>query len=341
MLIVITKNKKLICLIFFSFALLLPPVQAGQLNVQFENDGLFNNDGNYTNGFSLAWESKPLLSHQSNLHADIPSLSKLQHKLRLPITQTHSAWGLKLSQRMWTPNIISIKEPQSDDRPYAGLLEIESHIADYGAIYAQKNWLSLGIMGPKSKAETVQKRVHSITGSTPPQGWQYQIEEQVTLQLAYEVDALFFRSQESQSKLFTNNQWEISGYSHIALGNFNTEASLGLSFRWGTQLSKTFGRLSSHFGHIGNTIQVVGSSNFSVFSRFQLGYRLSDLTIEGDLPYKSAVNIQHKQARATLGVNWAMGDFGITWSLNSYTRSYISDNKSWHSYGSFILSYAI
>ncbi len=315
--------------------------QAGQLNILFENDGFSASDGNYTNGFSFAWESKALLSHQQYLPATIPVFFQLQQHFRLPISKSHTAWGIKLSQRMWTPNDISVIEAQSDDRPYAGFLQIESHTADYGTKFSQKNWLALGIIGPKSKAEQVQTKAHSLTDSTPPQGWQYQVQDQVTVQLAYEIDALLFRSSKFRGKIFTHNQWEVSSYSHIALGNFNTEASLGLLFRLGTILNKTFGRLSSHFGHIGNTTDVISSNNFTVYSRLQLGYRFNDLTIEGKLPYESNVAIEHNQAKATVGIHWTINNYAITWSLNSYTRSYSSDKKSWHSYGSLTLSCAI
>lgn len=320
---------------------MLLPVHAGQLNIQLENDGLFASDGNYTNGFSLAWESKPQLSHQYYLSTSMPKLSQLQHYIILPVTETHSAWGMKISQRMWTPNDISVREPQSDDRPYAGLLEIESHTADYGTKFAQKSWLALGVMGPKSKTEYMQTKVHALIGSTTPLGWQYQVQEQVTLQLAYELDALLFRTKIYRSKFSDNNQWEVSTYSHLSLGNFNTEASLGLLFRWGIGLNNTFGRLSSHFGHTGNTTQVISTNNFTVYSRFQLGYRFNDLTIEGELPYESNVDIEHNQAKALIGVRWTIDDYAITWSLNSYSRAYNKDSNSWHSYGSLTLSCAI
>jgi len=324
----------------------LLPVNAGQLNVQLENDGLFANDSNYTNGFALGWESKPLLSSQYNRPSGMPLFFQLQHSFKFPIAQTRSAWGGKLSQRMWTPNEIELAEPQIEDRPYAGLLELESHTANYGSRFAQKNWLAIGIIGPKSRAEQVQKRVHGITGSTPPQGWQHQIQNQVTLQFAYEVDALLFRTKKLRAKeyhgpLFTNKQWELSSYSHIALGNFKTEASLGLLFRWGGMLDKTFGRLSSHFGHTGNTTEVIRTSNFIVFSKMQIGYRFNDLSIEGELPYESTIGIQHKQAKLALGINWTVEDFAIIWSLNSYTRAFVTDKKSWYSYGSLTLSCAI
>lgn len=339
-------NIKIFLFTFSSCIWVLLPVKAGQLNIQLENDGLFANDGNYTNGFALGWESKPLLGHQYNLPSSMPLFFQLQHSFKLPVSQTHSAWGAKLSQRMWTPNEIELSEPQSDDRPYAGLLELESHSADYGSRFAQKNWFTLGIIGPNAMTEQVQKKVHSITGSTSPQGWQHQIQNQVTLQFAYEVDALLFRSKKHRTKkirgpLFTKTQWELSSYNHIALGNLKTEASLGLLFRWGGMLNKTFGRLSSHFGHTGNTSEIVRTSNFIVFSKMQIGYRFNDLSIEGDLPYESEIYIQHKQAKLALGINWTVEDFAITWSLNSYTRAFVTDSKSWYSYGSLTLSCAI
>ncbi|WP_019026973.1 lipid A deacylase LpxR family protein [Colwellia piezophila] len=337
----LNKNKTIVFILFSSWLAILPPSHAGQLTILFENDGILANDGNYTNGFALAWESKPLISLKHYLPASIPLFFQLQHHIRLPIAQTHSAWGVKLSQRMWTPNTITLDVPQPYDRPYAGLLEIETHTADYSPNFAQKSWLTLGIIGPKSKAEQVQKKVHEFTDSTPPQGWQHQIEEQVTFQLAYELDALLFRTQKFRGNLFTDSQFELSSYSHIALGNLNSQASLGLLVKWGTQLNKTFGRLSSHFGHTGNTTDIIHTNNFSLYARVQLGYRFNDLTIEGNLPYDSAVNIQHEQAKAAIGINWTINNYAISWSLNRYTRTYSSDNNAWHSYGSLTLSCAI
>lgn len=341
MLIACSNKNILVPFIFLVFITTMLPAHAGQLNIQFENDGVFATDGNYTNGFSLAWESKPEQVKLDSPPENMPTLFKLQYIIRLPLTQTHSAWGMKVSQRIWTPNNIRILTLQSSQRPYAGLFEIESHTADYGSTLAQKNWLALGVTGVKSKAEFVQTKIHNLIGSIPPLGWQFQVEEEVTFQLAYEVDALLFRSKTFRSKYMDNNQWEISSYSHLSLGNFNTEASAGLLVKWGTGLHNTFGRLSSHFGHTGNTTQVNNNDNFSIYSRFQLGYRFSDLTIEGELPYVSHLDIQHQQARAVLGMQWTIDNYAIGWSLNSYTRAYKSDDKYWYSYGSLTLSYTL
>lgn len=343
------KNNQLVILLFGLLIATSFELHAGQLNIQLDNDVIFTSDGNYTNGFSLSWESKAASinpSHSStnmsaNTSESMPLFFQWQNLIRLPLPQSQSAWGTKLFQRMWTPYEIELSEPQPDDRPYAGLLEIESHTANYGVRFAQKNWLAIGMLGPKSGAEQVQKKIHSLTGSTPPQGWQHQIQDQVTFQLAHEVDLLLFRAAKHSSNYFANNQWEVSSYSHIALGNFNREASLGLLFRWGNSLDKTFGRLSSHLGHIGNFIEATPTSNFTAFSRVEVGYRFNDLSIEGQLPYESNVDTANEQAKISVGVNWTISQFAITWSLNSYSRAYSSDIESWHSYGSFTISYAM
>ncbi|KGJ96973.1 lipid A deacylase LpxR family protein [Colwellia psychrerythraea] len=317
--------------------LTLSPTKAAQLSVQLENDGLFASDGNYTNGFSLAWESKPLQIYHQHLTLSMPLLLQWQYVLRLPVNNKQSAWGVKVSQRMWTPSDIGITYSQSNDRPYVGLVELESHTADYSSSFAQKNWLTLGIIGPKARAERVQTKVHNFTGSTMPQGWQYQVQEQVTAQFAYEVDSLLYRNK----TYFSQSQWDVSGFSHIALGNLETQAAVGLLFRWGTELSSSFGRLSSHFGHIGNLTEVIPDSHITIHARLALGYRFHDLSIEGNLPYESLVELQHKQAKATAGFTWSLDNLALTWSLNTYTRTYQSDTKPWHSYGSLTLSCAL
>ena len=140
----------------------------------------------------------------------------------------------KLYHRMWTPTEIAYDYPQSNERPYAGLLEFESYTGAFSPSLAQKNWLTLGVIGPASFADEMQTFVHKITGSTSPKGWDYQIENQMTYQLAYEVDALLSRQQ-----AFENSQWEISVYNHTMAGNLRSQSSLGLTLRWGDDLAET------------------------------------------------------------------------------------------------------
>ena len=71
----LANSIKKYCSVYFLLTMLLLtliPAQAGQLSVQLENDGLFASDGNYTNGFALAWESKAQLNEHKLTSSTIP-----------------------------------------------------------------------------------------------------------------------------------------------------------------------------------------------------------------------------------------------------------------------------
>ena len=158
------------CLLFSLLS--VPTVNASQLHFQLENDVTFGEDGNYSNGMIFGWESKALSFD--------PADSVGAHNwLNLLIPTQHNAvqaWGLKVSQRMWTPDEIKIAEAQPYDRPYAGFLEFEQHASLYSSDIAQKTWLAIGIMGPASGTEQLQGAIHKVIGASTPLGWHHQIE---------------------------------------------------------------------------------------------------------------------------------------------------------------------
>jgi len=320
---------------FFSTSFLLfisPWVDAGQWHLQVDNDFVFKDDGDYTNGLVLGWESSPM----QNL-GNTASPIRWQSLFSFEQNNAQRAWGLKLTQQMWTPGEIKIEAPQPYDRPYAGYLAIESHTATYGERWAQKNWLSMGVLGPASLTEQLQKVFHKLTPSSTPNGWQHQIENQFTLQLAYEIDALIVRKDAFNNTFTGQTQWELSGFSHSQVGNFRSESDIGLTLRWGTNLADSFGRLSLHNGQIGNISATSHSGSWMLFTRAYLGYRFNDETIDGSLPYESYVEVENNQAGITTGFIWARPSWALAWNFNAYTNEYQSNPERWHGYGSLIV----
>lgn len=322
-------------------------VMAGQWQLQLDNDVIIGSDGNYTNGIMLGWESalNPELK-------SIPLPLIWQKKLLIEQPLSETSWGIKLTQQMWTPLDISITSPQPYDRPYAGLLNFESHRSSYSDTLAQKNWFSVGVIGPASGAEQVQTIIHDITNSTPPAGWVNQISNSLTIQYAYEVDALLIRQQ-----ALWGGQWELSGTSHSQLGNFRSETELGVTFRWGEGLSNSFGRLSYHAGQWGNIGLQHNNTTLFFYTQAKIGYRFNDLTIDGSTPYTSEVTLKHQQAGLNIGVVWTSPTWSIKWGVNSYTQEYqtpsetgfssVSNSDSnassidrWHSYGSVVFTWS-
>ncbi|WP_153912527.1 lipid A deacylase LpxR family protein [Shewanella sp. TC10] len=303
-------------------------VSAEQIYFSFDNDVIIGADGDYSSGFVVGWQSS-----MEQDFSNAGSFFQLQSALMFPQQSEQSLHGAKMYSRMWTPTEIAYDYPQPNERPYAGLLELESFTGQFSSSLAQKNWLTLGVMGPASFAEELQTVVHKITGSTTPKGWDYQIENQVTFQLAYEVDALLNRWQ-----AFDNSEWDISVFNHTMAGNFRSQSSVGLTLRWGDDLAETFGQLSSQAGHMGNYTSAANRyGSWQAYLRMQAGYRFNDLTIEGDLPYDSSLTIEHQQAQANLGVIWAFPTWSVSWSFNFYSKEYESDVDDWHGYG--VISY--
>lgn len=320
-----------------SFLLLASPwVNAGQWHLQVDNDFVFSDDGNYTNGLILGWESTPL----QDLDATASPI-RWQSLFSFEQHDALTSWGLKLSQQMWTPGEIKISTPQPYDRPYAGYLALESHTASYGGRWAQKNWLSLGVVGPASGTDQLQNMFHKLTPSSTPKGWQHQIENQLTLQIAYEVDALLLRQDAFNNTITGKTEWELSGLSHSQVGNFRSETDLGLTFRWGTNLADSFGRLSQHSGQLGNISATAESGSWMFFTRAYIGYRFNDETIDGSLPYESYIEVENNQAGITTGFIWARPSWALAWNFNAYTKEHQSDTDGWHGYGSLIISWQL
>lgn len=305
------------------------PVQANQWYLGLDNDVIIGDDGDFTNGMLIGWQTAD--SDFSNVFWPL----NWQKNLLFPQQSGHKQWGAKVYQRMWTPTEIEYDYAQPNERAYAGLLELESFTGVYSSQFAQKNWFSIGVMGPASGAQATQELVHKITSSTPPQGWQYQMESQLTLQFAYEADYLLTRQH-----VFKDSTWELSGHSYSQLGNFRSETSLGMTLRWGDDLSQSFGQLSSHQGHYGQYSTVAKEhGSWTVFARAQAGYRFNDLTIEGDLPYDSYVQLKHEQAQASAGIIWAFPSWSLSWRFDFYSKEYESDLQDWHGYG--VLNYSL
>lgn len=305
---------------------------AGQWTVQLENDVTFYEDGNYTNGLLLSWQSDYIKKPVKDMH--LPAFLTWQNKLLLSSDYETTNWGIKLSQRMWTPDEIKNDVPQPYDRPYAGLLEIELHNANYSNESAYKNWLSIGVIGPAAGAQKLQRLFHSTTGASSPNGWEYQVHNQAVFTYAYEIDKLIYRNTHN-----SNYQWEINGFGYGALSNVRSEANVGLMLKWGTNLGKTFGRESNHYGQTSNFTSLTESYDLSLFARGHIGYRFNDLTLDGDLPYETRVELQHPQGFLKLGAQLAFPNFSILWSVNGYTKDYQTDPDSWHGYGSLSLSW--
>ena len=119
-----------------------------------ENDFFtaFNDDADYTQGFSLAR------------------------------TDVDGTW--ELGQQIYTPPSKRLNPPPTDERPYAGYAyvrrwwpEQELENSNYGVTYGYE----LGLVGPGAGGKDVQCGLHDLLGQYCPAGWSHQLRNEPTL----------------------------------------------------------------------------------------------------------------------------------------------------------------
>lgn len=148
-----------------------------------------------------------------------------------------TAMGYFLGQNIYTPDHISEPAERSNhDRVFAGWL--------YGGAFAQRATqneiehfeLNLGVIGPSSKAEEMQRFIHRTMGIDEPEGWQNQLGDE------FAVDFTWMRKQKTDGLPFKHTS---NFDSHVEYGftggSVHRNANLGLVLRWGYNLPNDFG----------------------------------------------------------------------------------------------------
>lgn len=199
----------------------------GLLTLQIENDLVAGLDKQYTNGTYLSY-MLPM--------NDLPGWARwTRRQLGGLIDAPDWQAGYGLGQSMFTPSDITDPNPPLDDRPYAGLL--------FGSLYLTADTgkrldtvaLEVGVTGPPSLAETMQKFIHNDLGfGDPPNGWNTQLDTEVTFRVLYE-----------QKRRYDSTLWgyEVDAIPHVAvaLGTVDTSVAAALAVRLGEGLAMDYG----------------------------------------------------------------------------------------------------
>lgn len=142
------------------------------LKINFDNDILDYTDRFYTNGIKIEIITPGLqMNPLSKLMVPYWSSGKNYH-------------GLTLVQNMYTPSTTKTGGILYGDRPYASYLYAGSFkiTNDPEHHFRQTSELDLGIIGPNSYGEWVQRSFHnSVPTNNEPLGWEYQIQNDLVL----------------------------------------------------------------------------------------------------------------------------------------------------------------
>ena len=213
-------------------------LRADTISFVFENDLFAGTDQHYTNGLRLEWLSEPLeenLSNFSNSYTNL--LYKGVNTLPLFDLDSHKRHnaGMSVYQMMYTPREINTTEPNYNDIPYAGHLMFSFFLFEHDEDAYDEYKLQLGIVGPASGAEAVQKSIHELTDSTAPMGWDTQLGTHLTLGISYDHGRRLW-----ERELFWGLHSDLIGNYGGQLGNFITALNTKIDLRIGHNFPKNF-----------------------------------------------------------------------------------------------------
>jgi lipid A 3-O-deacylase len=239
------------------------------VSMKHENDGMASSDdGHFTSGFELNWAYAP--SEQS-------WTQRLATVLPDSLISRADMVAFRLVHQIYTPDNIQQRELIADDRPYAGLV--------YGGMSLYEdlpvgNWrqatdlhLDIGLVGPSSLADSIQREVHRVTESDRPNGWGNQLGDEALVNVA-------LRRQWWHTSPFVGKQFAHGPSMGAALGNLYTYASAGYSVRWGDEASG----IPTLTPNAGSRHHMTSSDGWQwyVFANVEGYYMAQNLTLDGN-----------------------------------------------------------
>ncbi|RZL44326.1 MAG: lipid A deacylase LpxR family protein [Pedobacter sp.] len=217
-------------------------------------------------------------------------------------------YEISAGQKMYTPYWGQVAKKEDQDRPFAGYLYAG---AAYSVFYKKesvlKTSIEIGTVGPNSLAQGAQKFLHKTVGFYTPAGWEYQIRNEVALNLAGNYSRLIHRSEDSAG--------DFSGQGYANLGTTFSGAGASILFRAG-KLNQLFNS-AYHNAVIGDAKTAkLNTSEFFFYAKPQLNIVAYDATIQGSL--------FNNDSPVTFGIKPIVFEqqFGVNYSSKRFTADF-------------------
>ncbi len=310
------------------------------VTVYVENDSFTGTDQHYTNGLKFSWLSPELTQWgqsgwRKTCFEMLPFVNRLEGQKDL---------GLALGQNIYTPRDIEVPNPDRRDRPYAGWTYLEFDFITKTRSIADTFALQVGIVGPHSLAEDTQRLFHQLIGSARPRGWDYQLRDEIGVNLIYE------RRWRMYGRAFSDTLGaDFIPHAGASLGNVQTYANTGGTLRFGYHLPSDFGVQLSRAGSFGASPtddldpRVALNRNFSFFVFGAADGRAiaRDLFLDGNTFRRSrSVQKEYLVADVSAGLGLIAGPWQLTYTQARRTREFKTQAEPFNNFGSFTLSRA-
>lgn len=239
------------------------------LSLAFENDGLGRGDDfHYTYGAQVSYSR------------DDPGQGWRALAAAVGVAREAEPLGLVLGLGLqaFTPEDIRSREPLIDDRPYAGWLYLSLGLAGERMRGRRPSLrqldLILGVVGPDSAAEDMQRAMHRFWAAPHPRGWDHQLEREWTADLHW---------RQSWRLPLGSPRVDLVPQLQVLAGSSQRQAGGGLLLRCGDGLELDFGpALMLPVGHGSTAHNRSESPYWYLFAGAQGRYVDYNLFLDGD-----------------------------------------------------------
>lgn len=291
-----------------------PAYRANSFSLTFDNDVITSDDGGYTSGLSFSWARAPYSRFSSeNLPHWIHALVKNLYINTLP--NKTRAVSYTLVHAMQTPDDIETEALLPDQAPYVGFLGWRGSLHAFDDAVADRLAALLGVVGPITGAEHLQRAVHDLTNSSEPRGWNNQLENEPVFRIGaeriWQLHAVHFGG---------GTRFDVIGVAQGGVGNFRSDLGVGFSLRYGRSSANSFATANVFAGQEMGPLAAGQHGDWSIFFNVLGRYVVNDISIDGNTFEDShSVDLKHAQALATLGVavdfrNWT---FSLSGTIGS------------------------
>ncbi|GAA4337221.1 lipid A deacylase LpxR family protein [Mucilaginibacter gynuensis] len=289
-----------------------------EVGIVSENDSFLaqGSDRYYTNGLFIYY----------NQALTVPEGTSLANKVL----------GIEVGQKIFNPISGSVPDKSYIDRPFAGYLYLGSSL---NLLYKNESNLKLGaqvgVVGPAALGRQAQQVIHDTFGFYELNGWQYQVKNNVQINLSAEYNRLLARGGDADVSL--------TSYANVGTG-FNG-VGVGPMFRIGN-FNQLFNSYSTQSTAIKNrTAEPLHKYELFLFYKPLFNYVAYDATVQGNI-FKNKddaneVTLTPKHIMISNQIGLAYG--GSRWmaqlSATFHTRDVKEMMKSSHQWGTAALYY--
>jgi len=292
---------------------------------------------NFKNELGLKSDNDSYLGQGSDKYYTNGLFLNFRHALdqqKLPQGIEKKTYEITLGQKMFNPYSGYAPDPATQDRPFAGYLYAEGAMNwFYSNESTLKTSVQVGTTGKNSLAEAGQELLHRVIGFYDLEGWDYQIKNELALNLSAQYTRLLGR--------VADNAVEFSFEGYANLGTTFTGAGAGLLFRTGS-LNQLFNSAYTN-AVIGNNAKTKAlvKREFFFYAKPQLNLVGYDATIQGSVfNNNSPVTFGQKPLvfAQQLGIDYSSQRFTFDFGVLFKTKEVKSVARA-HQWGSISMFY--